>query len=474
MEQTIGKFRCKMKVLLINPPAFKIPRWDVPRPFYPPLGVCYLAAVLEKNNYDAKILDADILNYGFDEILDEIKKEKPTLIGVGSVTVKYGVSIELINLIKKEFPKIKIVAGGNHVTLVKEKAFKDINLDYAIYGEAEFTLLELVQALEGNKLLKDVNGLIYKDKNRIIVNPMRVPVKDLDVIPFPARHLLKGFPRLYKNDPRYKQLPMTHMVTSRGCYYRCIFCDHDRNVRYFSPKYVVDEIEHLQQKYGINEIHFWDEIFMMTPKRAKDICEEIARRKISITWSGYGRLSIIAKNPEVAGLMKKAGCWELNVGIESGNQKVLDFIKKDMTLEEIKKGCEVLRKEGIFIRGLFMLGHLIDTKETIEDTVKLALELPLNSVQFNFNIPLPETEQYGLADKYGSFADSDYEHMSGHSEEPVFIPKGLTKDYLTGIQKKAYKAFYRRPRLVLRNLKYINNIDSFKKYLTKFARMIKG
>lgn len=445
----------------------KSPRWDVPRPFYAPLGVCYLAAVLEKAKQKVNILDADILNYGYEEILTEVKRLLPDLIGISTVTIKYPIVVGLVKFLKENY-ECKIVLGGNHITKIKEKALQDAPADFVIYGEAEITLLELVQTLELKKSFESIKGLIYREDKVIKTNAERPLIKDLDTLPFPARHLLHGFPDIYKNETRYKRLPMVHMVTSRGCYYRCIFCDHDRNVRYFSPKYVANEIEYLQKNYGIREIHFWDEIFMMTPKRAEELCEEFEKRNIDITWSGYGRLNVIAKHPELVPLMKKSGCWMLAVGVESGNNKVLEFLKKDLTKEEAVIGIDLLHKHRIFVRGLFMLGHLIDTEETINETIAFSQSLKLNSVQFSFNIPLPDTEQYALADTYGKFDKEDYTNMSGHADEPPFIPNGLTKEYLIKAQRKGYDEFYNRSSLVFRNISYVTNIDSLIKYSKKF------
>src|SRR3989344_1539554 len=461
-----------MKLLLINPPAFKSPRWDVERPFYPPLGLCYLASVLEKYHHRVRIIDADVLNYSFEEILRQAKIFQPDLIGIGSVTQRYGVAQELIAFLRQE-GLAPIVIGGNHATRVKEKILQDIDVDYVMFGEAEFTLLDLVDALERKKPLGGIKGWIYRENDGSIkINPPREPLQNLDTIPFPARHLLPHLTTHYRNATRYKRLPMTHMVTSRGCLYRCSFCDHDRNVRYFSPGYVASEFEQLQEKWGIREIHFWDEIFMMTPKRAKELCQEFKARRLDITWSAYARLDIIARNPELVPLIKESGCWELAVGIESGNQEVLNFIKKDLTLAQIRQGISLLRKNKIFVRGLFMLGHPTETRKSMQETINFAKSLPLNSVQFNLNVPLPGTEQYPLAEQYGSFESAAYKDMSGHADMPVFIPKGLTKEELLEAQKRAYREFYRRTRVVFRNLPYLTSPDAVLKYSRQFLKMI--
>jgi len=463
------------KVLLINPALGKDARWDVSAVTYPPLGICWLAAILEKEGYEVKIIDNELHKWDKEELKKEVQKFNPDLMGMVVLTIKAGIVKDLTNYFKKELPYIKIVLGGKHVTNVREKVFEMIpNADFLMIGEAYFTLLELTKKLEkGIEDLSDVNGLVWKKDTYIQINKPRADIRDLDVLPFPARHLLQDLTKNYQSDTRYLRKPSTSMITSLGCYYRCAFCDHSRNVRFFSPEYVANEIEHLKEKYGIKEIHFWDDVFMMTPKRGRELANKFIERKLNITWSGHARLDIITRNPDLVPLIKKSGCWYLSFGIESGAQKVRDFIKKDLTDEDIRTGTKLLNDANIFTRGLFMLGHLSDDKETIQETINLARSLPLNSANFNLNIPLPGTEQYDLAPIYGDFEVNRYENMSGHGAEPVFIPKGLTKEYLLEAQRKAYRTFYTNPKVFIRNSKWVlKSPDSLRKYASKFITII--
>ena len=463
-----------MKILLVNPPVEQQARWDVSQTPYPPLGVLWIAAMLEKEGYTVKFLDGDCWKF---DILEEIKNYQPDLVGFAVITIKINSVAEMTNLIKTARPDLPLVLGGNQVTNVKEKTFEQIpSVDFLMVGEAYYTFPELAHALEkGITDLSNIKGLIWKKEGKIIINEPRPNIKDLDVLPFPARHLLpQPFTQYYHSDTRYLRKPSTSMITSLGCYYRCTFCDHTRNVRFFSPDYVCDEIEHLQEKYGINEIHFWDEIFIMTPKRTRELCGEIIKRNLDLTWSGYGRLNIIARNPELVPLIRKSGCWYMSFGIESGSQKIRDFIKKDLSEEEIRTALKLVADSGIFTRGLFMMGHPTETVGTIQETIALAKTLPLNSAQFNLNVPLPGTEQYTYARDYGELDEENFKNYSGHGD-PIYIPKGLTKEFLVQSQKKAYREFHRRPQIFLRNAKFVfRSPDSFKKYSKKFLTIMSG
>ncbi len=463
-----------MKILLVNPPAEKQARWDVSQTPYPPLGALWIAAVLEKEGHTVKFLDGDCWKF---DIVQEIKSFQPALIGFAVITIKVNSAAEMIGQVKKVYPDLPVVVGGNHITNVKELAFKQISgVDFLMIGEAYFTFAELASAIEkGEIFFNAVKGLIWKQDKMVVTNTPRPDLQDLDQLPFPARHLLpQPFTDYYASDTRYLRKPSTSMITSLGCYYRCTFCDHTRNVRFFSPKRVVDEIEHLQKEYGIKEIHFWDEIFIMTPKRARELCQEMIDRKIDVTWSGYGRLDIIARNPDLIPLIKKSGCWFMSFGIESGNQKIRDLIHKDLTEEQIRTATTAMAASGIYTRGLFMFGHPTETADSIQETISFAKSLPLNSAQFNLNIPLPGTEQYTRAKEYGVLDEERFKDYSGHGK-PIYVPHGITAEILEQSQKRAYREFFSRPQVFFRNAKFVfRNPDSIKKYGKKFLTIVSG
>lgn len=456
-----------MKITLISPPLFgEALRWDKSAT-YPPLGLCYIAAVLEKNGHEVRIIDGEALGLSREELGRTIRQQHPDLVGVTSITPKYKMMLETIKIAKEVAADAPIVVGGPHVSLLPQKTMEEIpEIDFVVRSEAEYTVLELVDALENGKPFSDIRGLLYRSDGEIKINPPREFIENLDELPFPARHLLPD-PDVYKSAFRYKKLPMTTMITSRGCPFNCLFCDRvfGKKYRTHSPSYVVAEIEHLVSKYGIREIHFVDDLFLLSPERTKEICKLIEERGMDISWSCNGRINVLHKYKELIPIIKKAGCWYISFGLESGNQKVLDFIRKKITLEQTRDVIKWVHDAGIMTRGFFMIGHPVDTKETIRDTINFAKSLPLDGVQFSVTLPYPGTELYDVAIQHGTFDQDAYDRMSSMTPgDPVYVPEGLTKEYLKNIQRQAYREFYFRPSYMRRQLKNIKDIASLKKY----------
>jgi anaerobic magnesium-protoporphyrin IX monomethyl ester cyclase len=458
-----------MKILLINPPEFKKElRWDKGAATYPPLGLIYIAAVLEKEGFNVKILDGQLDHPTEEEFEARIKDEKPDVVGITSITPLHKEVLKAIDLVKKCDNNIQIVVGGPHSSLLKTKLMEmSENIDIIVKHEGEVTSIELIKAIEAKKDLNEIKGIIYRKDGKIIETVNREFILDLDNVPFPARHLLDMDNESYKSAFRYKRTPMTSVITSRGCPYNCLFCNRavfGAKYRSNSPEYVIKELEYLKKEYGIKEVHFVDDTFLLDPKRVKAICDMMIEKKLDLTWSCNGRINIMYNNLDLIPLIKKAGCWYISFGVESGNKEVLKFLRKDITKEQAKEVIKKVSKAGIFTKGYFMLGNPTESKDTIEETIKFAKSLRLDAAQFNLVLPIPYTEFEKVCMEYGVFDSEDFDKMSGHSSDPVFVLDGMTKEYLKDIQKRAYKEFYGRPSYIFRQLLKIRDINSFKKY----------
>lgn len=241
----------------------------------------------------------------------------------------------------------------------------------------------------------------------------------------------------------YKELPVASMVTSRGCPFQCIFCDRSvfgNRYRCYSADYVIKMIEHLVERYGIRHIIFYDDLFAASGSRIKTICEEIMSKKLNISWTCDARVNTVT--PETLALMKKAGCWEIAYGIESGSQKILDLLAKVITLEEIEKAVRWTHEAGIKVKGLFMMGNPLETRGTIKETLDLAKRLPFDIINISKFTPFPGTEIYKDTYKYGQFSP-DWEKMNAMNF--VFIPHGFTEKELDWEYKKVIAKYYWRP-----------------------------
>lgn len=429
----------KSKVILVNPSLTKEKQFGESAKYtshtLPPLGLCYLAAVLREKDFDVKLLDAPGLFLSMGETVDEIVKLKPDYVCISATIISIYPAVDLVNELKKKI-NAKIILGGPHVSAVPEETMKRFpEFEVAILGEGELTLLELIETFEKKGDLGKVDGLIFKKDDKLIKTKPRELIKDLDTLPLPAYDLLPKLAENYRPSKlTYHRLPSTSVITSRGCPFQCIFCDRSvfgNKWRFHGADYIIKLIKWLHDDFGIIDFYFTDDHFTVNKERLKKICNVIIDSKLDITWSTIGRLDSV--DSEMLELMKRAGCKQIAYGIESGSQEVLDFIKKKLTIDQIKKGIKLTKDVGLEAKGLFMVGAPIETKETLEQTMNLIKEIKLDYVSMSAFTPIPGSEIYKDATKYGEF-DDDWKKMN--LWDVIFVPKGLTKEYLTQFVKR--------------------------------------
>ncbi len=445
-------------------------------PSRPPLGLAYIAAVLEKNNYQVKIFDGGI--YTTEEDLMNILNEyNPDLIGMSVTSLTFKEALKSAKKIKEFNKEIKIVLGGPHISIDSLNAMKYEEFDIGVIGEGEETFLELVQYFENGSNIDDINGIFYRKKGKIIPTKDRLPIKDLDSLPFPSRHLLPN-PDKYKQTPfKNTRFPQTSMVTSRGCPFNCIFCSQypfKHMFRFHSAKYVIEEIEHLIKDYGIKEVAFQDDVFTLNKNRVIEICNEIINRKLDITWSCWARVTMV--DEELLNLMRKAGCIAISYGIEAADDETLKIIKKNITIEQIKKAVEATNKTGIYCIGHFILGYPFDTRETMKKRLDFAKSLPLDGATFSTLIPFPMSEVYETAKiQYGEY-DQDFiygEKKYGSHNTPIYSPPNLTVKDMAEIRDKYYKSFYVSPKFIFRRLIKLKSLTELKTLYNAGKSLIK-
>jgi anaerobic magnesium-protoporphyrin IX monomethyl ester cyclase len=463
----------QLRVTFINPPwALKqhFTKFENVASVQQPLGLAYLAAALEKNGHEVRVIDAGVLNYGYEQITAEIRLHHPDIIGVTCVTPSYRKTLDLAMALKKDLD-LPILIGGPHVTALTEETMRNDCFDVAVLGEGDITVVELLDAIQNNRDLSQVEGIAYRHEGRPVRTSPRAYANDLDTLPFPARHLLPEL-RMYKPTPSaYKKLPQATMITSRGCPYRCAFCD--RSV--FGNKYrgrtaenVVDEMELLTTTYGAREIRFWDDTFNVDQQRVMSICDEILRRRLDVAWTCLGRVNHM--NEAILDSMARAGCWQVDYGIESGNQEVLNGITKGQTLDMVRKVVKMTNKAGIGVRGFFMLGLPGETETTMSETIRFAKSLDLKSAVFHITTPFPGTELFKIASDSGELRqDASYdEYMLGFSEDVPYVPSGLTAQRVKEFQSTAYTEFYFRPSFLLRRVLDIKSLNDIQRYAEAF------
>lgn len=466
------------KVILINPPLTMEERYGVLAKAgskLPPLGLCNLAAVVREAQIDVTVVDAPASEYDIKETFEIIEDYNPDLIGITAVTVSINNAAQLAEYIKKKRPQSSIILGGPHVTAIPEETLKRFpEFDIAVVGEGEETFLELVNKWDRLKDLKKIKGLAFRENGEVILSPPRPFIDNLDRLPLPTWDLLPDFPRVYSQSAmRSYRHPSTSLITSRGCYGKCTFCDNSvfgRKIRFHSAEYVINIIKHLIDRYGIKEISFYDDNFVVFEKRISKICKTIIDEKIDITWSCDARVDIV-KSPEVLKMLKKAGCWQICYGIESGNQQILDEEKKNISIEQVRQVVDWSANAGLKIKGFFMMGHPLETEHTLDETIEFAKELPLTNAHVTFLTPFPGSELHKTAQSYGTF-DDDWKKMNMWTS--VFVPYGLSKKVLQKYKNRFFREFYLRPRIILTYLKNIRRPRQLLSLIKGFVTLVKS
>lgn len=444
-----------MKILLINPAIAKsevYSKYSAGAPCLPPLGLCYLAGVLLKEGYEVKIIDCVAEQTSLHSLKQQIELFKPDLVGVTSTTVSYIAAQKVLRAVKELDGNMKTVFGGAHISALPLPTMTECgDIDIGVIGEGEFTLVEIANRLNRNESLDGVKGTLIRDNGKIIQNEPRKVPKDLDEIPFPARHLLKDL-RLYSHTPFRGTKFTTTMLTSRGCPFSCGYCDQSvfgRTWRYHSPDYVVAEMTSMKETYNVDFISIEDDNFLLLKKRAENICKKMIERSLNIGWSCLGRANEV--DDTLLSLMKRAGCKTIYIGIESGSPRILEMIKKKLSTDDIRKGAELIKKHGISVMGSFILGLPSETKEDIEMTINYALSLPLDGVSFFLFTPYPNTILRDMAFQYGKVSE-DWRNYSGHPSSLPYVPHNMDEKYLLDIQSDAYRRFLLRPGYLMKHL----------------------
>lgn len=440
-----------------------------------PLGLAYLAAVLEKEGYRVKIIDSPTLNYSIDEVIRKTLEYQPDIIGISVLTTTFNRSVILANKLK-EFIKVPIIAGGPHATVLPFEVMQHQSFDYVVIGEGELTTLELTKVLASGDLksLEQIPGIVFRKNGDLIKTTSRPLIQDIDSIPFPARHLLPPLSAYHPTPATYKKLPIGTIMTSRGCPYKCVFCSRaifGNSCRFRSTENVVQELKILVNDYQAAEIRIWDDTFNSNPQRAIDICEGIVKSKLNISWTCLARLNFARK--DVLEAMKKAGCWQISYGIESGNDEILKKIKKGITKEMVRQGIKATKAAGISALGFFIIGLPGETEATMRQTIDFAKELNLDAANFTICMPYPGSEIYDELKASGQAEKINYEKlMVNLPDQLYYVPSGLTEEIVKKYERLAYREFYLRFSFILKQLGKINSWQEFWNKVKAFLAIV--
>jgi radical SAM superfamily enzyme YgiQ (UPF0313 family) len=452
-----------MKILLINPPRHNEIGGSTPavleknRGFNPPLGVLFIAAVLERLDHTVQVIDCQVEEYDYDQVEAEIAKAEYDLLGLTVMTFSLIDSKMVTALAKKHHPDKPIVWGGPHLHIYAIETAKFPDVDYVCAGEGESAIEELTEFLAGQRDWKDVRGIGRMNDDRYEFNGPGEAVQDLDSLPFVARHLT---PYHKYSSILAKGQTVTTLFTSRGCPYKCAFCDRPQlrpNFRARSAESVVEEIEHCYEM-GIDEFIIYDDTFTVDKKRVHAICDEIIDRGLKIYWDC--RTSVNAMDESLIEHMGRAGCVGIHYGVEAGTEKIQKAINKNLRLDRVGEIFALTRKHGIKTMAYFILGNPTETREDIEEGFRFLKKIDPDFVHLTSLTPFPATEIYlkGLAD---GIIKTDYWRELAINPRADFEtphwPENFTREELNALIVRGYRAFYLRPKYIFRRLRQIRS-----------------
>ncbi|GFP28017.1 B12-binding domain-containing radical SAM protein [Candidatus Hakubella thermalkaliphila] len=432
------------RVLFVIPRVKSLFGDEYARPGHPHVGIAYLSAYLKQDGIAVAIFDAGVEN-GEEALGHLIHSFEPELIGVTVFSYCYHLAEEVIQTIRT-YTQSPIVVGGPHVSATKGEILENRNIDFAIKGEGEITLLELVRAIQnGERGYGKIDGLVWRDGGHIVENPDRPYINDLDALPFPdyeAFDLAK-----YLNTAEEKRLPL---ITSRGCPYGCNFCSvrlsMGRRFRPRSPENTVEEIAYWYEK-GWWRFDINDDCFNLDLQRALRICNLILERGLKISYQLYNGIRADRVTKELLERMKKSGCNFLSYGCESGNDKILKVIKKGLTLEKVRQAVAWSNEVGIRNSVNFIIGHPHETYQTAIETIDFARSLPTDFVNMYNLVPYPGTDLYHWIKQNGRFLVDEKTYLSGiaaYDDNPIFETKEFPREERVKALKKGRALYERR------------------------------
>jgi len=475
-----------MKILLLNPPFLKkfsrpqrSPAVTKSGTLYFPMWLAYATGVLCENGYKVDLVDAPAGGLTMDDVVEKVRGFKPDFIVLDTSTPSIYNDVTVAGRLKEICPSSFICLVGTHVSALPEEALNiDKRIDAVARREYDYTLLDLAMALDGKRDLRGVLGISFRDGDKIIHNPLRPYIENLDKLPFVSK-VYKKFLKIENYFNPNALYPMVTITTSRGCPFPCTFCLFPQTLmgmgfRLRTVENVVSEMEYIVENFPkAKAIFFEDDTMTVNKKRCKELAELIIRKVIKIFWSANARVGLDYKTMRI---MKDSGCHTLCVGFESGNQKILDNMNKRIRLEEMEEFMNDARKAGILIHGCFMAGLPGETRETLQETLELAKRLNPDTVQFYPVMVYPGTEAYAWYKERGLIRTTDFSKWvtPGGLHTAVISTETLSAEELVRFCDNARRKFYLRPRYLLYKLgQMIMHPKEIKRTVKSFKTFIK-
>jgi radical SAM superfamily enzyme YgiQ (UPF0313 family) len=434
-----------------------------------------MAAYLREGGHEVRIVDFPATKAPYTVTLDSISSFAPDIVGLSAMTIDIFNAHQIATDLKRRDLHATTVIGGAHFTATPVESLERFpHFDCGVVGEGEITLADLMEKRSDGLGFEHVQGLVWRSESGdIFVNDPRALIEDLDSLPFPAWDLLPGFPDAYPQSPlEVRRLPAASIITSRGCPHQCTFCDRSvfgSRVRQHSAEYTLGMIRHLKAEYRVKDLMILDDNFLLERKKLNRICDSIVEEGLDLNWYCLSHIKFMTEDRLKAA--KAAGCWIMEVGIESGCERVLKLLNRHTSKEQIAVAVKQAKDVGIKVKGNFIFGLPSETKESLEETISFAKSIDISLFQQNFLTVFPGCELAGNAEEYGD-VERDWRKLS--LWQITFIPSGLTADDLLRASKKAYREFYLRPGIILEILISITSYRAFKSTLLAVGAFLKS
>ncbi len=470
-----------MKVLLLNPPwpgpgvgtrsQNRIIKRRADMYLQYPILMGYASARLRKAGHIVKYIDAVLDKLDYKQTNEQIKEFNPDVIFMETVTPSINFDYKYIRELKNIFAA-KIIVSGPHVSYFGTKAIEECpDIDVVIKNDYDTRIVEAVNALGDKTELNDIKAIAFKIDGRLYDTGHNYFYPDLDELPFPDRETI---PLEKYGEAFYNKLLFTNMLTTRGCPNNCNYCItanvmEGQKWRERSIANVMAEIKELIEIYGVKEINFDDATFNMSKKRVMDFCQAIQDNNLKFLWICNARVKPI--DEEMLKVMRKAGCKMIRYGVESADQKVLDYMGKNITPDEVRRAFKLTKKAGILALGGFMFGFPVDTRETIEKTIVFMKELKPDMIQASIPMPYPGTRMYEQVKAANQFVFKSWEEFD-MTKGPVVKVDDIPREEFKSILSRVYKEFYLRPGFVLQTILSIRRWSDIPRIWRSFISML--
>ena len=439
----------RIDIALIYPPWAVLDGRSILQNSLPPLGILSIASYLESKGYSVLVYDLHGEKLEDVDLRVRLRRDRPRFVGISVLTNMCIPAHKIARICKEELPDSPVIAGGVHAEALPERMLRNTAIDFIVRGDGEETMLEIVEGEERS----NITGLSYRENGTIHHNGPRSVEKDLDSFPLPAYHLV-DFDYYFPAAGSYRNLPAINMLMTRGCPGKCNFCNSAMTVlRSRSPESIVEQIRFLHENYGIRQVQFYDDTFTATKVTCLRFCELMEEADLDVTWVAYIRGDCFSDR--LAEAMKKAGCHQVLMGVETGNPEIARRMGKPIDKERYFETMRIARRHGLEVRASFIIGHMGDTWETMLDTLNFAIELDVDLFQLNICTPYPGTQLYRETVEKGLLKTMDW-NIYGQGDV-VFEQEQLPAEEIYQFERYAFRKFYLRPIVAWRLLKRITS-----------------